>query len=437
MYVPTPNTLTPRSQLSATLQIHTLANGTTVIADRTAVPAVSLNAWFRVGSAWEADAINGMAHFLEHMIFKGTARLPEGAFEQQVESRGGTVNAATAQEYTHFYLTTAPQDFAQLAPLQLDLVLNPSLAASALERERNVVLEEIRRSDDNPNRRSYQQALDLCFPNLPYRRPVLGPMAVIEQLAPSQMQAFHQTWYRPENLTISVVGDLPIETLLATVTAALDQAEQHRIAPRPDPQPEPLATLTPEPSFTAIVRRDITEARLQQARLVMLWRVPGLRAQPETYALDVLAAILGQGRLSRLFQELREQRQLVYGIGVSNSTQQIQGTFYVSAQLPAEHLATVEPIIQDHIRRVQAEPVTADELARIRTQVANRFVFANERPSDRTNLYGYYYSQLGSLTAAFDYPERIRAVTVAEVQSAAQRYLNPEAYGVLTVRPEG
>ncbi|MEM8638759.1 MAG: pitrilysin family protein [Cyanobacteria bacterium P01_G01_bin.54] len=437
MYASTLDSLTPRSQLAAPPQICTLANGATLIADRTTVPAVSLNAWFRVGSVWEADAINGMAHFLEHMIFKGTARLPEGVFEQQVESRGGTLNAATSQEYTHFYLTTAPQDFAQLAPLQLDLVLNPTLAASALERERDVVLEEIRRADDNPNRRTYQQALDLCFPNLPYRRPVLGPTSVVEQLSRTQMQAFHQTWYRPETLTISVVGDLPIETLLTTVKDALDQAEQYSVAPRPAAQPEPLTAQTPEPGFQAIVRRDLTESRLQQARLVMLWRVPGLRARSETYALDVLAAILGQGRLSRLFQELREQRQLVYGVGVSNVTQQIQGAFYVSAQLASEHLATVEQVIQRHIRRMQDEPVTPEELARIRTQVANRFVFANERPGDRANLYGYYYSQLGSLTAAFDYPERIRAVTAAEVQSAAQRYLNPDAYGVLTVRPEG
>lgn len=430
--------LTPQPAVAP--QIHQLANGTTVIADRAAVPAVSLNAWFRVGSAWEADELNGMAHFLEHMIFKGTSRLPEGAFEQQVECLGGTVNAATSQEYTHFYLTSAPRDFANLAPLQLDLVLNPTIAPDAFERERAVVLEEIRRADDNPGRRTYQQAMELCFPNLPYRRPVLGPVAVIEQLQPAQMQAFHRGWYRPETLTISVVGDLPIKTLLDTVVEGLNQAEQQhqqeQHQPRPIAQANPLKAFTPEPSFATVVRHEKTEARLQQSRLVMMWRVPGLRAREETYALDVLAAILGQGRLSRLFQELREERQLVYGVGVSNMTQGIQGVFFVSAQLTAEHLPVVEQCILEQIQRVQTTPVTAEELARIRTQVANRFVFANERPSDRANLYGYYYSQLGNLAAALNYPDRIRAVTAEEVQSAAQRYLNPEAYGILTVRPE-
>lgn len=417
-------------------QVHQLANGATIIADHVAVPAVSLNAWFGVGSAWETDALNGVAHFLEHMIFKGTSRLPEGAFEQQVENRGGTLNAATSQEYTHFYLTSAPQDFARLAPLQLDLVLNPTLAPNAFERERSVVLEEIRRANDNPGRRTYQQAMGLCFPQLPYRRPVLGPVSVIEQLQPTQMQAFHHCWYRPETLTISVVGDLPVKTLVDIVATSLGHAEQYRASPRPPVPTNPLNALTPEPGFTTVVREEKNEARLQQSRLVMMWRVPGLRAQEETYALDVLAAILGQGRLSRLFQELREKRQLVYGVGASNMTQTVQGVFFVSAQLAAAHLPAVEQAVLEQIQQMQNTPVTPAELARIRTQVANRFVFANERPSDRANLYGYYHSQLGNLAAALDYPDRIRAVTAEEIQSAAQRYLNPAAYGILTVRPE-
>lgn len=430
-------TLSIQNPTQSQPQIHHLATGATIIAARAPVPAVSLNAWFRVGSAWETDDINGMAHFLEHMIFKGSTRLSEGEFERQVESRGGHLNASTAQEYTHFYLTTAPQDFAALAPLQLELVLNPALPRPAFERERGVVLEEIRRAQDNPGRRTYQHVMDLCFPTLPYSRPVLGPVPVVEQLQPEQMRQFHDTWYRPENLTVSVVGDLPTDTLIAQITRSLAQLEAQRTQPRPRPAPNPLAELTPEPSFRTVVRHDLTDDRLKQARLVMMWRVPGLRAQDETYALDVLAALLGQGRLSRLVRDLREARQLVYGVGVSNLTQGIQGTFHISAQLAVEKLATVEQAILGHIQQMQDTFVTPQDLDRIRTQVANRFVFANERPSDRANLYGYYYSQLGSLDAAFDYPDRIRAVTAQDVQSAAQRYLSRAAYGVLTVHPGG
>jgi zinc protease len=124
----------------------------------------------------ESDAINGMAHFLEHMIFKGTERLGLGEFERQVEARGGLTNAATSQDYTHFYITTAPQDFAKLAPLQIDLVMNPLLTDHEFERERPVILEEIRRANDNPRRRTFYHSMAMAFERLPYRRPVLGPV---------------------------------------------------------------------------------------------------------------------------------------------------------------------------------------------------------------------------------------------------------------------
>jgi zinc protease len=134
-------------------KLRQLPNGLTIIAEQMPVEAVNLSLWVKAGSAVESDSINGMAHFLEHMIFKGTERLASGEFEHRVEERGAVTNAATSQDYTHYYITTAPKDFAELAPLQIDVVFNPSIPDDAFERERLVVLEEIRRSDDNPRRR--------------------------------------------------------------------------------------------------------------------------------------------------------------------------------------------------------------------------------------------------------------------------------------------
>ncbi|BAU67102.1 peptidase M16 domain protein [Stanieria sp. NIES-3757] len=412
--------------------IHKLANGLTIIAEQMPVEAVNLNVWLNVGSARETDDINGMAHFLEHMVFKGTPNLAMGEFEYLIEEKGAVTNAATSQDYTHYYITTAPKDFAELAPLQLDVVLNPSIPDDAFERERLVVLEEIRRSEDNPRRRTFYRAMETCFNNLPYRRRVLGPAEVIENLLPQQMRDFHGTWYQPSSMTAAVVGNLPAEQLIEIVTEGFErqfQAYDSQLDDRVNRR------FTPESSFTDIVRQEYINETLQQARLIMMWRVPGMVELEKTYALDILAVILGQGKVARLFRDLREERGLVTQISVSNMTQTHQGVFYISAQLPTENLAIVEEAIAGHINQLHTEPIATKDLARIRTQVANRFVFANERPSDRADLYGYYYSQLQDLQPALIYPQHIQAIDVSDLQLAAQQYLSPNAYGVVVIKP--
>ncbi len=407
-----------------------LPNGLTIVAEQMPIEVINLNVWLNVGSVREADEINGMAHFLEHMVFKGTPRLDGGEFERRIEERGAVTNAATSQEYTHYYITTAPRDFRELAPLQLDVILNPSLPDNAFEREKLVVLEEIRRSEDNPRRRLFARSMETAFSRLPYRRPILGASSVIEQLTPQQMRDFHQTWYRPEQITAAIVGNLPVEEMIEQVAVAFDTLHLQEVT-----LPQPSKELIPEMPFTEPIRREYEDESLQQARLVMLWRVPGLQEIAQTYPLDVLAVILGQGKISRLFRELREERGLVSYISASNLTQSVQGVFYISAQLATENIEQVEGLILKHIRQLQLKPITETELARIRTQVANRFVFSNERPSDRANLYGYYQSQTGNLEVALNYPSKIQSLTIEDIQNAATRYLNTEAYASVIVSP--
>ena len=412
--------------------IHKLTNGLTIVAEQIPVEAVNLNLWLNVGSAKETDNINGMAHFLEHMVFKGTPNLEMGEFEQLIESKGAVTNAATSQDYTHYYITTAPQDFAELAPLQLDVVLNPSIENQAFEREKLVVLEEIRRSEDSPGRRTFYQAMETCFENLPYRRRVLGPAEIIKNLESKQMKEFHHNWYQPESMTAAVVGNLPVEKLIDIVS---DSFDRHYNYDSSATKPESVTQYAPENAFTQIVRQELTDNSLQQSRLIMMWRVPGMIDLSETYALDILAVILGQGKVSRLFRELREEKGLVTQIGVSNMTQTQQGVFYISAQLPAENIIEVEKAIAKQIDRLQNELIAQKDINRIRKQVANRFIFANEKPSARANLYGYYYSQMQDLAPALNYPQLIQSITADDLQAAAQKYLDPDAYGIVVMKP--
>jgi zinc protease len=413
--------------------IHTLPNGLTIIAEQMPVEAVNLNIWLNVGSFQETDAINGMAHFLEHMVFKGTSRLAAGEFERLIEERGAMTNAATSQDYTHYYITTAPKDFAALAPLQIDVVTNPRIPDEEFEREKLVVLEEIRRSQDSPQRRIYQQAIEVAFAKLPYRRSVLGPEAVIEGVTAQQMRYFHATHYQPTAMTAVAVGNLPVDELINIVADGF--AAQSGSLPAVNFMGKNSRPV-PEPAFTRVVRQEHIDPSLQQARLIMVWRVPGSIDLVETYPLDILAAILGSGRTSRLVKELKEERQLVNNISVSNMSNRIQGLFYLSVQLPSKNLREVEQIIAEHISTIQTTLITASEITRVRRQVANRYIFGTETPSDRADLYGYYRSVVGDLTPALNYPKQIQSLDAETIQLAARKYLSPTAYGVITVKPE-
>ncbi|MEI6064550.1 MAG: pitrilysin family protein, partial [Pseudanabaena sp. ELA748] len=410
---------------------HILPNGVKIIAERVPVDAVNLSIWVNVGSAVETDDINGMAHFLEHMVFKGSERLGLGEFEQAIESHGGNTNAATSQDYTHFYINVAPKDFAKLAPLQLDVVLKASIPDAEFQRERHVVLEEIRRSEDNPDRRIYRHISELVYEQLPYRRPVLGPVDVIENVTSEQMREFHQQWYKPQNMTISVVGNLPVSEMIGVITNYFEPQNQDKAI---GAQPQ-AHSFTPEKPFESVVRREVTDSSLKQARLSMSWRVAGFDQIDATYPLSIAANILGSGRTSRMIQDLRENRRIVDRISVSNSAMRWQGTFQVFAKLNVEDIEIVERAIREHILQLHETPVTDEELTKIRTQVSNRFIFGNESPRERAGIYGYYDRIIGSLDHALNYPERIKCITKEDIQSAVRKYLNPDAYGILIVKP--
>jgi predicted Zn-dependent peptidase len=155
----------------------------------------------------------------------------------------------------------------------------------------------------------------------------------------------------------------------------------------------------------------------------------------QTYALDAIAYILGQGRTARLVNELREDRKLVHSISSGNMTYARQGIFHVVAQLPVEHLAEVEAAITQHITRLQTELIHDSELDRIRTLVANQYIFSNETPGNRAGLYGYYQTLVGDIAPALNYPARIRALDAVDLQRAAQQYLFPDAYGIVVSKP--
>ncbi len=419
-----------RPQLRLSPDCHQLANGVTVVVEQMPVEAVNFSLWIGAGSAVEPDSLNGMAHFLEHMVFKGGDSLAPGVFEQQVEQCGGVTNAMTSQDYTCFYVTTAPQDFAAVAPLQLEIVLDAMIPDAEFEREQQVVLEEIRRTDDSPGRRVFNQAMQLAFDSLPYRRPVLGPAAGVAALTPSQMRQFHAQWYAPQYLTAVVVGNVPTDQMMATLLPKLERLVQSEATALP-----PSPALHPEPSFTGIHREVYQDQQLKDARLVLLWRVPGLAQVEQTDPLDVVARILGTGRTARLVQDLRETRQWVTHISASNLTYRCQGLFWISVQLETAAIPKVEQAILEHLQRLQTDLVEPEELDQVKRQTVNRHIFSSETPASRAGLYGYAQAIAGNVDHSLDYALRIQAIGREAVRDAAQQFLSVTGYRTLVLHP--
>ncbi|NET10788.1 MAG: insulinase family protein, partial [Symploca sp. SIO2B6] len=198
---------------------------------------------------------------------------------------------------------------------------------------------------------------------------------------------------------------------------------------------QPLSMGQPESPFQTVVRHDYYDPTLTQARLTLMWRVPGMNKIEETYALDVLSSILGSGRTARLVKELREEKGLISGLSVHNMAYAHQGIFTISVSLPDEHISIVHQAITEHIAELHYNLVTPYELQRVQTQVANRYVFGNETPDNRAGLYGYYQTLAGRLEPAIHYPTRIRELTAQDLRQAAQTYLSPDAYGMVIIHP--
>jgi zinc protease len=404
-----------------------LDNGLTLIHQQIpAAPVVTVDVWVRAGASKEPEPWAGMAHFLEHMIFKGTDRLAPGMFDQIIENRGGVTNAATSHDYAHFYINTAAADLPETLPCLADLLLNAAIPADEFDLERDVVLEEIRQSLDDPDGLGFQALLETTFQRHPYGRSILGDAAALLERSPDEMRCFHHTYYQPENMTVVVVGDIAWD-----VTVELVQRHFSRFAPRAIcPVPEAVI----EPPMTEIRRQELGLPHIGSARLMMAWVGPGADQLRSAYGLDLLSVLLSGGRTSRFVRELREERQLVQDISSGFSLQRDSSLFTVTAWLDPAHLDQVEAIVGDRLAELAAVPVSEPELRRYQRLLCNDYAFSTETTSQIAGLYGYY-STIAQPELSAVYPRMIQAIEPDELSRLAEQYLSPCRYAATVLRP--
>ncbi|HEY9761042.1 MAG TPA: pitrilysin family protein [Trichocoleus sp.] len=404
-----------------------LDNGLTVIHQEiSATPVVVADVWVRAGAVAEPVAWSGMAHFLEHMIFKGTERLPPGLFDYAIETRGGMTNAATSHDYAHFFMTLAADALPETLPYLSDLLLHAAIPADEFVRERHVVLEEIRQAQDDPDWLGFQAMAEMVYQDHAYGRPVLGTEAILNQRSPEEMRCFHQAHYQPANMTVVITGGIPLEPTVEMV--------KHAFRAFATPEKCPPAGVGRIPSHQGIHREILALPRLEQARLTLAWLGPGVNSLKTAYGLDLLAVVLSEGRSSRLVRELREEKQLVQDISASFSLQRDCSLFTVQAWLESKDLDRVEAIVCDRIAALAEHPISDTELSRAKRLLCNDYAFSTETPGQVAGLYGYY-STLAHPELCVTYAPTIQSYGEAELRQLARQYLRPDRYVATILQP--
>lgn len=407
--------------------IFRLENGLTVIHQYlAATPVTVADVWVRAGTAYEPETWSGMAHFLEHSIFKGSKRIAPGEFDRLVECAGGVANAATSHDYAHYFLTTAAQYLPDTLPLLADILIDAAIPDEEFLRERDVVLEEIRSSYDDPDWIAFQTLCQSLYQYHPYKRSILGEEELLLNHSPNQMRCFHRTYYQPQNMTVTIVGGIEQEAALSLVNECFSDFNA--------PSECPPAIVEAEPPLIEIRRSELYLPRIEQARLSMGWLGAGVEQLRDAIGLDMLSIILASSRSSRLVRKLREEKQLVLDICSTFSLQRDSSLFTVNAWLETQYLDLIEKIISEHIFALQTTRVTEVELARTKRLLINDYIFSSETPGQLAGVYGYY-NTIATAELAVSYPAIIEELQAIDLQKIASQYLSPEHYAISILKP--
>ncbi len=410
--------------LISDLNLISLDNGVTLVHQQIFSSAVVVaDVWVNAGVTSESESLSGMSHFLEHMIFKGTKNILPGEFDYLVESKGGFANAATSYDYTHFFLSTASDYLAEILPYLSEIILQPQIPDRDFYIERDVVLEELSSTIDDPDWIIFQSLLHSIYQHHPYRRSVLGEKPFLMSHTPEQMRTFHQTHYQPHNLNVVLVGNISQEEAVSLVETNFQNF--------PTPVTESIAVnrFDSEPPIVSTRRQKLFLPRLEQSRIVMGWMTSGIEDLEGAIALDMLSLILASGRSSRLVRELREEEQIVMSIGCDFSLQKYSSLFTITAYSCIDNLEEVETKIRNHIQQLRQQPVSASELSACQKSLCHDYIFSTETPEQLASLYGYYHI-LESANLALKYPEIVNNLSAEKLQQYACQYLSSEYYAV-------
>ena len=392
------------------VQTTRLENGLTILTEHMpGLRSVSLGIWVRRGSRHESPALNGICHFIEHALFKGTHRRSAHQIATESDRLGGHLDAYTAHEITGFALKVVDTALPQAFDLLADLLANPRFDEQDLMREQRVIIEEMKMIEDTPDELLTELFHAAYFPNHSLGRPIEGTEETVSSFDRDTIANFHAGNYSPRNLVIAAAGNVDHGQLIDLAQREFGNESAAFEATAPSP-------LSPQPAAPILVER---KSELEQAHLIIAAPWPSAKSD-DRYAASMLGTIIGGGTSSRLWQSIREERGLAYSIGAGGNTFTDVGMFTIYAGTSPEHLDQVVDLSLRELRSAVREPVTPDELQLAKEQAISSVLLSLESSSSRVGALARQEIIHGRRFSPEEIIRRIEAVTARDAQSVAQ-----------------
>lgn len=424
--------LTPLWANAAQTEEFTLKNGMKIIVNEDhRAPTVAHMVWYRVGSVDERNGVTGVAHALEHMMFKGTKKLKPGEFSKRVAQLGGRENAFTSKDYTAYFQQIEKSKLEAVMALEADRMANLVVDKNEFAKEIRVVMEERRlRTDDQPTSKLYEALSATTYAVHPYRNPIIGWMDDLQNMTAQDVKAWHDTWYAPNNATMVVSGDVEPKKVFALAEKYFGSYPAKTLT-RTRPQNEP-----PQEG----IKRVTVKAPAENPYVVLAFKVPALRdiaKDDDAYALDVLSAVLDGYDNARLSAKLVRTDRVANDVGASYSGIARGPVLFILDGTPAQGTTTeqLEKLLRAEVARIASEGVSEAELKRVKTQLIAAQIYKRDSVFGQAMEIGVMEMSGFSYKDTDRVIEKLRAVTPQQVQAVAQKYFGDDALTVGTLVP--
>lgn len=410
---------------------YVLDNGLTVILkENHFAPVVAMNLWVKVGSADEREGEEGIAHVLEHMMFKGTAKRGVGQIAAEVESAGGDINAYTSLDETVYYITMPSDKMVLGLDILADAVFHAEIEPKELKKELQVVLEEIKRGEDNPSIKLSHAVFGTAYQVHPYKRPIIGTEESVSSFTRDKVMDFYRRWYAPDNAVLVVVGDFETAQIEDSIKIIFGEEKN----PNRKKIPLPSRVYPQEPPQEA-PRITILRGELQESYLEIVFHIPHLKHE-DIPALEVLSCILGEGESSRLYRSVRADKGLVNIIHSTTFTSRDPGLFFIGATLDGKNLEEALSEILNQIALTRKELIRTDELIKAKVNIESEEIYAKESVQGEARKLGYLETIAGDIGFEEVFLRRVGEVTAEDVRDVAIRYLRGENITIAAYLPK-